>query len=88
MEMILGLLKSIMETYSELLPAWLVSLLLIIGSLRLVLKPAFALAYAVVALTPSVKDDEAVKKVDEGKIMKSIRFGLDWLASVKLPAKK
>lgn len=88
MEMILGFLKSIMELYSAYIPAPVVAILVIIGSLRLVLKPAFALAYAVVAITPSTKDDAAVKKIEEGKVMKAITFGLDWLASVKLPAKK
>jgi hypothetical protein len=88
MEMILGFLKSILEMYSAHIPQPVIAVLLIVGSLRFVLKPAFALAYAVTSITPSTKDDEAVKKLEEGKVVKAIKFGLDWLASVKLPAKK
>lgn len=88
MEQALELLKPLLETYSSLLPAWLVGLLAIIGTLRLIVKPALALAYAIVQATPSKSDDEAVAKVEQSKVFKALLFVLDWLASVKLPSKK
>ena len=88
MDMILGLLKSVVENYSAMFPSWLVGILLLVGTLRLVIKPAFAFAYAITAVTPSLKDDAAVKKLEEGKTMKAVKFVIDWLASIKLPAKK
>lgn len=87
MEMILGFFKGILETYSASLPSWLIGVLLLIASCRLILKPAFAFAYAIASLTPSEKDDAAIHKVEDGKIMKTIKFVLDWLGSVKFPAK-
>lgn len=88
MEMILGLFKSVLEMYATHLPSWAIGALLLIASARLVLKPAFAFAYAITALTPSTKDDLAVKKIEDGKIMQSVKFVLDWIASVKFPSKK
>lgn len=88
MEMILGFFKSILELYSAHIPAPVIGILLFIASCRLVLKPAFAFAYAITSLTPSEKDDAAVKKIEDGKIIKAVKFALDWLASIKFPAKK
>lgn len=88
MELILDGLKSVLEVYAVSLPAPLVAIILIIGSLRVVFKPLFALAYAIVSVTPSKKDDEVVKKVEEHKITKAILFALDYIASIKFPPKK
>jgi hypothetical protein len=88
MELILDGLKSVLELYAGSLPAPILGLILIIGSLRVILKPLFALAYAIASVTPDKKDDEAVKKIEEHKITKAIYFALDYIASVKLPPKK
>jgi hypothetical protein len=88
MELILSGLKSIIELYAANIPAPIVAVFLIVGSLRVVFKPAFALAYAIAAVTPGTKDDEAVKKAEESKIAKAIAFALDYIASIKLPPKK
>lgn len=88
MELILNGLKSVLELYSASLPAPLIGAILVIGSLRVLLKPLFALAYAITSVTPSTKDDEAVKKIEEHKITKAVVFALDYIASIKFPTKK
>lgn len=87
MDLILEGLKGVLEVYALNLPSWLVGLILLIGSLRVLLKPLFALAYAITSLTPDKKDDELVKKIEEHKLMKALLFILDWFASVKIPKK-
>lgn len=88
MELILDGLKSVLELYAVSIPAPVIGLILIIGSLRVVFKPLFALAHAVASITPDKKDDEAIKKIEEHKITKAIAFALDYVASIKLPSKK
>jgi len=88
MDLILDGLKSVLELYAASLPAPLIGALLVIGSLRVLLKPLFALAYAITSVTPDTKDDEAVKKIEEHKITKAVIFALDYIASIKLPKKK
>ncbi len=89
MEMILELLKGVLETYAASFPAWLVSILVIIGSLRVLIKPIMSLFLAVTEFTHwTVKDDELYKKVVDSKIYKSIAYVLDYIASIKLPKSK
>jgi hypothetical protein len=64
------------------------TILMVMGVLRAVNKPLFALVRAFVASTPSAKDDAILDKVEQSKIKKSIEFALDYLASVKLPGAK
>jgi hypothetical protein len=64
----------------------LVSILLVMGTLRAVLKPLMALAHAYAASTKSAKDDELVAKVEASKPYKLLSFVLDYVASIKLPA--
>jgi hypothetical protein len=87
MELILEGLKSVLKVYAAALPDSILAILLIIGSLRVLFKPLFALAYAITSITPDTKDDEAVKKIEEHKITKAIAFALDYIASIKLPKK-
>ncbi len=88
MELILNGLKGILELYSGSIPAPIIAIFVIVGSLRVVFKPAFALAYAIASITPSTSDEEAIKKIEGSKIAKAIAFALDYIASVKLPPKK
>jgi hypothetical protein len=87
MELILNGLKSILELYAASIPAPVIAILLIIGSLRVIFKPLFALAYAIASVTEDTKDDEAIKSIEEHKITKAIVFALDYIASIKLPKK-
>jgi len=80
--------KPVIEMLLGILPAGVVSALVIIGGLRVVFKPLMALFEAISIATPSKKDDELYKKVVEGNTYKTIRFIFDYIASIKLPAKK
>ena len=89
MEMILELLKSVIQTYAEQFPMWLISLFAVIGSLRVVFKPLFSFLGAITEFTYwTKKDDELLVKVMESKVYKAIAYALDYIASIKLPKKK
>jgi hypothetical protein len=60
------------------------SVFLLMGALRFVLKPLFALAHAVVDQTPSTTDNQILDNVEQSTFMKTLYFVLDWLASVKV----
>ncbi|MEW6303501.1 MAG: hypothetical protein AB1705_08530 [Verrucomicrobiota bacterium] len=63
---------------------WLSTVLLVIGVLRVAVKPAMALFYTIVKATPTDWDDKLYERVESSKVYKAICFALDWLASVKL----
>ena len=60
---------------------------LVIGVLRAINKPLFALLRSYVLATPSVSDDAVLDGVEQSKVYKAISFVLDWSASIKLPPK-
>lgn len=62
----------------------LMTVFVIVGILRAVNKPLFALLHAYVEATPSDKDDAALKKAEESKGIKTVMWVLDYLASVKM----
>lgn len=64
------------------------TIIAVIGTLRVINKPAFALARAYTQSTESKSDDEFLDQVEQSKVYKTISFVLDWTASVKLPTKK
>lgn len=63
------------------------SLLLVLGTLRLCLKPIMTVIRLVVASTPSKTDDQVLDEVEHSWAYTLFLFSLDWLASIKLPAK-
>jgi len=63
---------------------YILTILMVIGSLRAILKPLFALARAYTQSTETKADDELVDKVEQSKAYKALVFVLDWFASVKL----
>lgn len=63
---------------------YILTALMIIGSLRAILKPLFALAQAYVKSTETTADDEALDRVEKSKAYKALLFVLDYLASIKL----
>jgi len=63
---------------------WASAVFMWIGVLRFTMKPVFETWHYVVALTPSTKDDDVLKKVEDSKAMKTVLFVLNWLASIKL----
>lgn len=65
--------------------ATLVAIVLAVGSLRLVMKPAMAAIQKFTKETPWSWDDELVNKVVESKAWGVTVFLVDWLGSIKLP---
>ena len=87
MESVFELLKPLIELYSGQfgIIAQIVSFM---GSFRLIFKPLMGVIDVVVKLTPSKSDDNLVQEIEESKIYKSIKFIVDWIASIKLPENK
>lgn len=61
-----------------------VTVLGVMGGLRIVFKPLFALADAIAEATPTPKDNEILSEVEHSKIYTGIVFVLDYVASIKL----
>lgn len=64
------------------------TLIVMMGTLRLVFKPIMTAINEVVGLTETKVDDEYLKKVLSSKYYKAICWLIDFLASVKLPQAK
>ncbi len=62
-------------------------LLMIVGVLRVSLKPAMTIAQAVVKATPYDSDDKWLADTEQSKGFKFLAYVLDWTASIKLPEK-
>lgn len=62
----------------------LVTVLTVIGTLRLVMKPLFSFLHEYVLITETKKDDELLAKVEGSKYFKWVMYVLDYLASVKV----
>ena len=65
-----------------------VTIFAVIGVLRAINKPLFALFRAYVKSTASTSDDAFLDKVEASPIVKAIVFFLDWTTSIKIPEKK
>lgn len=57
---------------------------LVLGVLRSINKPLFALIHAYVEATPNKEDDQKLEKIESSKAYKALCFVLDYLASVKM----
>jgi len=79
-------MELILAQLSESAP-WLVKVIFYVGLARLIMKPIMSAAAEIVKLTPSQKDDAFLAKMLDNKIYKAISFGLDYIASIKLPKK-
>lgn len=77
-------LNPLMEMYAGKFGV-LVSVISIIGTLRLFVKPVMSLWLAIVEITPNKKDDEFLAKFKESKAYQVAVYILDWFGSVKLP---
>ena len=64
---------------------WLTTVILVIGSLRILFKPVMLAIENYVKQTPSATDDDRLAKFEAGPIYKIIAFLLDLGASIKLP---
>src|SRR4051812_34244539 len=64
---------------------WLPTVILVIGTLRLLFKPVMLALENYVKQTASPNDDERLAKFEAGPVYKVISFALDLGASIKLP---
>lgn len=62
----------------------ILSIAAFMGMARMILKPLMTFLHEVVLVTPSPKDDEILKKVEESRIYKGIIWFLDYVVSLKL----
>jgi hypothetical protein len=63
------------------------TILAVIGGLRVIFKPIMTAIEAVVAATPSPKDNLVVEGIKANVLYKGFVWVLDFFASVKLPKK-
>ncbi len=63
------------------------SVLVIVGFLRLAIKPVMTLLQAYVKLTPYDNDDKWLASLEQSKGYKLVVYLMDWILSVKLPEK-
>jgi hypothetical protein len=73
------------ETVAQLMVQypWIATIFMVIGVIRVIVKPLMELAKSVAASTPTTKDDAAIAGIESGKIYKTILFVIDWLFSLK-----
>jgi hypothetical protein len=63
----------------------LTTLLVIIGTLRLVLKPTFAYLHTILPAMGLVAFDSEVAVIEQSKFVSALYFVLDYIGSVKVP---
>lgn len=78
MEAILALFISFADKYQ-----FLASVIVVIGTARLFMKPVVTAIEEIVKLTKTTKDDEAVEKAKQSKVYKTFVFIADYILSVK-----
>jgi hypothetical protein len=73
------------ETVAQLMVQfpWIATIFMVIGVIRVVVKPLMELAKSVAASTASAKDDAAVASLESNKIYKTVLFVIDWIFSLK-----
>ena len=68
--------------------SWLTTVLVWIGVMRVLFKPAMSFLGAVVKATPTTKDDDLVEKMEASAFYKTLCYILDWVASIKIGTQK
>ena len=73
------------ETVAQLMVQfpWIATIFMVIGVIRVVVKPLMELAKSVAASTPSAKDDAVVASLESNKTYKTLLFVIDWIFSLK-----
>lgn len=77
-----GILSGLLAAYAGKY-GWLVSVIAVIGTLRLCVKPIMLIAEAVVKATPSPQDDAAIANFERGAVYRWLLWCVDWIASIK-----
>jgi hypothetical protein len=75
-------LDVIMEVL-EMLP-WYGDLILVMGTMRAIMKPVSTVIETVVKATPSPADDEALYSIKRSNSFKILRWIVDYLGSIKI----
>ena len=65
-----------------------VSILAVLGVIRLAIKPIMTAIGEIVLITPTDKDDKLFEKVKQSKAFKAILYALDYLTSIKIKTEK
>ena len=65
-----------------------VSILAVLGVIRLAIKPIMTAIGEIVLITPTDKDDKLFEKVKQSKSFKAILYVLDYLTSIKIKTEK
>lgn len=66
----------------------LASIIVVMGTLRLFLKPVMTFLHAIADATPTPKDNDALNKVESSMLWKIVNFVIDYFASIKLEKKQ
>lgn len=61
------------------------TILMVVGVLRLVMKPLMSFLHEFVLATPGEGDNVLLDKIEKSPIFSTIMYVLDWLASIKFP---
>lgn len=64
---------------------WAASIIMVIGTLRLILKPAFSALHSFLQGAGFTAWDSEVTAVEQSKVMSVVYFLLDYLGSIKIP---
>lgn len=65
---------------------WVSTVIMVVGVLRLCMKPIMMIVEAVIKNTPGTADDTALDNFEKGSIYKWLFWGLDLFASIKPPS--
>lgn len=87
MDTIFGIIRSLIEQYGADYP-WVVSIIAVVGTFRLVVKPIITAIEKIVRETATTKDDEVLERVQRSPIYAWFFYVLDWLTSIKIPPRK
>lgn len=79
MEILSQILGYLVEQHPE-----AITFFLVLGVLRSINKPLFALIHAYVEATPNKEDDQKLEQIESSKTYKTFCFVLDYLTSVKI----
>jgi len=63
---------------------WIVTVVAIIGTLRLLVKPVIAAAHSYAEATNSPKAEALIEKIENSKALSTVFFALDWFGSFKV----
>ncbi len=83
MESVLEFIIPLIQSMSVKYPV-IVSIIAVMGTLRIIFKPIMSVLHAYVESTETLKDDEKLAKAEASKYYKAIAWLVDFFASYKL----